>query len=313
VTTTDAEADGHAHVSWDDFRECIGAARRYGEIVPIGELVARHRAGRPTSGLIALTFDDAYAALLGRFADFLYRERIPVSVFAVIDGASSGLRFWWDRIDDLFTRTPPARWRAFEDACGLTDGYRRGQPGEYGPLRPLRQWVLATFAGRWPQRLESVLQALEQEVGYCTRQRAMTFDELTAFAAMPGIEVGVHTVSHPVLPLLSDSEIRREIDDAYVALRDRFSNAIPILAVPFGLYDERTLRAARSVGMIACLTLSGDTLGRGSRHEAVPRICITKTDACAKLGMRLLGIPRLIRACSGRLQPVYPALPSATT
>src|SRR5262245_47576406 len=304
---------GDAHLSLDDFASCVRIARRWGEFVPLSELIARHIQGRSTSGLLAMTFDDAYAALQGQFARFVERERIPIAIFVVTDAATRGKTYWWDRVENLFPRIAANRWRAFEDTCGVSEEFRTGQPREYGPLRPLRQWILATFAGRWPPHLDDELAQLEQEIGYETAQRAMTFDELGRLAAMPGIEVGVHTVSHPVLPLLGDVDLQAEIQAAHDTLRERVPNTIPVLAAPFGLYDERTLRLAAAAGMRACLTLSGETLGPSAFRSSVPRICITKTDARSKLSLRLLGVPRLLRAVRGRRLQPFPDLPSATT
>jgi len=304
---------GDAHLSIQDFASCVRIARRWGEFVPLSELIDRHIQGRSTAGLLAATFDDGYVALGGELAQFVKRESIPITVFVVTDAAKHGTRYWWDRVDNLFPRTSADRWRAFEDACGLTDAYRQGQPRDFGPLRPLRQWVLATHAGRWPLHLDAELDRLEHEVGYATSQRAMTFEELTDFASIPGVELGVHTRSHPVLPLLSDSDVQKEIMVSHSVLRSRVGNSVPVLAIPFGLYDERTLRLAASSGMRACLTLSGETLSRSTLPTALPRICITQTDARAKLNLRLLGVPRLFRTFSGRRPQPYPDLPSATT
>ncbi|HZM94936.1 MAG TPA: polysaccharide deacetylase family protein [Vicinamibacterales bacterium] len=313
ITARGDEEYGDAHLALDDFALCVRLARHWGEFVPLSELIARHIRGESTAGLLAATFDDGYAALQGEFSEFVERAGIPIAIFAVTDAASDGQTYWWDRVDNLFPRIARDRWRAFEDACGVCEEYRTGQPREYGPLRPLRQWILATYAGRWPPHLEHELERLEREAGYRTHQRAMTFEELSRFAAMPGVEVGVHTVSHPVLPLLSDSEIEQEIVTAHDTLREHVANTIPVLALPFGLYDERTLRLAASAGMSACLTLSGETLGSSALPSGVPRICITKTDSRAKLNLRLLGVPRLVRAICGRRLEPFPALPSATT
>jgi len=313
VTTREHPAEGDAHIPFSDFESSVRAARRWGEFVRLSELIARARAGRSTKGLIALTFDDAYAALGADFRAFVRREGLPIAVFAVTDSARTGDSYWWDRVDDAFARAAPARWRAFEASCGLPDDYRRGQPCDYGPLRPLRQWILAACAGRWPARLEPALEALETDTGYRTRQRAMTFDELRALADLPGAEIGVHTATHPVLPLLPDAEVQREIRGAYDTLRERFASVLPVLAAPFGLYDDRTLRLAAAAGMIVSLTLSGETLAAAAPAHALPRICVTRTDAHTKLGARLLGLPHLVRAWRGRPLPLYPALPSATT
>ena len=123
----------------------------------------------------------------------------------------------------------------------------------------------------------------------------------------------MHTVSHPVLPLLPDRELQQEIATAHETLRERFVKVLPVLAVPFGLYDKRTLRIARSAGMMASLTLAG-RLNNSSGEGDLPRVCITKDDTAAGLGLRLLGVSDLVRSWSGRSGPAaYPDLPSPTT
>lgn len=313
VTTPALPAQGEVHVSVVDFKALIAAAQRMGELVPLRDLVRRHMAGRNTAGLLAVTVDDAYASLLGEVAEFVADQGIPLTVFAVTEAAREGARYWWDRLDDLFPRVSKERWRAFEDACGLVDGYRHGQPARYGPLRPLRQWLLAAHAGRWPAALEPLLHGLEAETGTRTAQRSMTFEELARFAALPSVDVGVHTVSHPVLPLLTDAERTREISTGYLALRERFTNTVPVLAVPFGLFDRRTVAAAREAGMMASLTLAGTTLPRQPGQDDLPRFCISRQDTATKLHVRLTGLRVRWRSWWGGLAPRYPALPSATT
>ncbi len=312
ITTPEVPAEGTAHVSLEDFESLVRVVRRLGELVCLSELVRRHEQGRSTSGLIAVTFDDAYATLLGRFREFILREGVPIAVFVVTQAAADGAAYWWDRVDDVFPRTTPERWRAFENACGLPEEYRRGQPRHYGPLRPLRQWVLAAYAGRWPARLEPSLQALERQAGCRTRQRSMSFAELAELAAVPGVEVGVHTASHPVLPLLPDPDLRQEVEGAYADLRARLTNVLPILAVPFGLYDERTLRVARAAGMTASLSVAGVNL-HGQHQEVLPRYCVTRGETPVRLGLRLLGLRDLVRRTARRPLALYPELPSPTS
>jgi peptidoglycan/xylan/chitin deacetylase (PgdA/CDA1 family) len=303
------------HLPVAAFKALIGAARRVGELVPLHDLVARYRAGRSTAGLVAVTTDDAYASLLGEIRDFVRREAIPLTVFVVANAARRGDAYWWDRLDDLFPHVSAERWRAFEDAAGLPREYRSGQPAEYGPLRPLRQWVLAAHKGRWPRELDRLLTELERERGIRTVQRSMTFTELASFASLPSVTLGIHTVSHPVLPLLGDDELEREIAGGHEALRERFANVVPILAIPFGLFDQRTVRFAREVGLTS-LTLAGTALEpqRGERGLAddLPRYCITRRETPIKLQLRLSGLLARMRRPGGSRSP-YPALPSPTT
>jgi peptidoglycan/xylan/chitin deacetylase (PgdA/CDA1 family) len=313
VTTHALPAEGTAHVSMEAFKSYVRVSRRVGEIVPLGELVRRHAEGKNTGGLIALTFDDAYAALRTELSTFLSREAVPVATFVVTQAAATGAKYWWDRIEDVRPQVATDRWRAFEASCGVPEAYRRGQPSSFGPLRPLRQWLLATYAGRWPDRLEPELAALEQEVGAQTRHRSMMFDELADLVKNAPVEVGVHTVSHPVLPLLSDADLTREVTGCFSALRERFATALPILSIPFGLYDDRTIRVARSGGMAACLTLGGTLLNGQRDRYALPRLCLNRGDTSARLGLRLFRVTDRLRRYIGARPETQPALPSATS
>ena len=313
LTTPELPADGDAHVPLSFFKSAVRIARYLGEIVPLDTLVRRHRNGASTSGLIALTFDDAYAALGGEFADVVSSEEVPITVFVTTGATAQGRTFWWDRIDDSYRRVSPEAWEAFERACGLPEAYRRQQPAAFGPLRPLRQWILARYAGRWPPELESALAALEAAAGSATRHRAMTFDEVAALARIPTVDLGVHTVSHPVLPLLSDDELRQEIGGCYSILRQSFARALPMLAVPFALYDRRTIDIARAAGMTTSLSLSGTVVRDGADAGTLPRICLTRQDTLPRLAFRMAGLRDALLTWKARRVPAYPDLPSAAT
>jgi peptidoglycan/xylan/chitin deacetylase (PgdA/CDA1 family) len=303
LTSPELPSASTAHVPTSELMAAVDVVRAFGEIVPLRVLVERYRAGRATRGLFAITFDDAYEAVR-RLGHPLRDAGIPITIFVTTTAADSGRPFWWDRVDDVFPRVAPARWRAFEDRLGLDPAYRTGQPLDSGPLRPLRQWILATFCGRWPAHLEEPLAELEAEHGSQTAHRPMTWDELSAFAADSLVDVGVHTATHPVLPLLEDAAAAAEIRDAYAAIRARIPRALPVLAIPFGLYTARTVDLARDAGMDVSLTLGNHPLRRAASDGALPRLSMGRGLRRWKLALRLVA-PR-------RASP-YPLLPSPTS
>jgi peptidoglycan/xylan/chitin deacetylase (PgdA/CDA1 family) len=301
------------HVPLASLETTVAVAQGLGTIVPLRDLVTRHAAGRDTAGLVALTADDAYASLLAA-EPILIRGRVPLTVFVVSGALASGRTFWWDRLDDVGPIVTPARWRRFEDDCGLPDAYRHGQPAHEGPLRPMRQWLLAEHAGRWPEPIEAPMHALEHETGQRTAQRSMTEPELTGFVARTGVQIGVHTISHCVLPLLSDEEMKREIAGCHAHLRARFADTLPYLAVPYGLFDRRTLRLAAEAGMTASLTLAGASLPRRPDSElGVPRFCVVRGYRPGIVALKLSGVSAVVDRLRGRATTPYPPLPSATT
>ena len=63
-----------------------------------------------------------------------------------------------------------------------------------------------------------------------------------------GFEIGCHSMTHPYLSDLSDSELGREIVDAKLQIEQIVGHAIAHFSCPGGRYDERTLETARRAG-----------------------------------------------------------------
>lgn len=297
-----------ANVPAEEFRATVTALGRVATIVPLSELVARHRAGRSIRGLLAVTFDDAYASLASLAGDWIRERGVPITVFVTDRASASGAAFWWDRVEDLAAQAPPARWERFLDEVGVPAAYRMGH-GSAGPFRPIRQWVLSEHRGRWPAAAEPILDTLERELGYRTPQRAMTFTELADFAAYAPVEYAVHTVTHPVLPRLADAELVREIEDSYANLRDRLPAVHRLLAFPYGHFDARTIRLARDAGMQASFSLANRVV-RGREEDGLPRFGMSRGARPLRTLLRVIGAWELI---AGSRTPEPPVLPSATT
>src|SRR6266705_4867483 len=69
LSSADLPAASSVHVPVHEYRLMIQAVGSSGEIAPLREVVRRHQAGLTTAGLIAVTFDDAYAAVLAATGD----------------------------------------------------------------------------------------------------------------------------------------------------------------------------------------------------------------------------------------------------
>jgi peptidoglycan/xylan/chitin deacetylase (PgdA/CDA1 family) len=300
------------HLPLTQLDATLKIAGHFAELVPLEEIVGRHLQGRSTAGMVALTADDAYVSWLDA-EPLLKRHQAPITMFAVASALTSGSSFWWDRLDHAVVCASEGGWRRFEDECGLPDAFRIGHSADSGRTRPMRQWILAAHAGRWPERLEEPLHRLEQETGSRTRQRPMREDELAGFASRVAAGIGVHTRSHAALPFLADQEVVAEIQQGYAALRERFSNARSYLAIPFGLFTPTTLDLARRAGMRAMLTLAGSPLVAGtSSRDTIPRLCLVREQSPGKTALKASRFGALLHRMRNR-EPDFPVLPSATS
>jgi peptidoglycan/xylan/chitin deacetylase (PgdA/CDA1 family) len=303
---------GSMHVNIERFAATVRALRHVTTVVPLRELMTRQLRGESTKGLMAITFDDAYGSVLRLAEKVILAEQVPVTLFVVTSVARNGAPFWWDRVEQVFAAATPERWRAFEVFCGVPDAYRLGQAPSMGRLRPFRQWILAEHCGRWPAALEEPLAQLERELSCGPTQRPLTFEELDRLVANPLVDVGPHTVTHPVLPLLPDDEVRQEIRWSFDELRSRYPRTLPVLTPPFGLYDERTIRLGVEEGMQGCMTLEPTLLDDMAPGDTMPRIGMTRRHRPLQAALFAIGCWKGVRP--DRLgHHRYPELPSEST
>lgn len=334
------------HVSPEELAEAVAVLRRVATPVPLREIVERVRAGRSTAGLVALTFDDAYVSVATEAADFLQREAVPITLFVVTQAARDGARFWWDRLESLAYGLDRETWRRLLDRLAVPDRYRTESGDGAVRFARLRAWVLRHHAGREPPGLADAEAELEAGLDTGTvgaagtgaggiaaaggdramtfgdrrlayrgsamalRDRAMTFDELDRFVASGLVDVGVHTVTHAALPLLPDEEVREEVRACYAGLRERWPGAVPVLAAPYGLVDERVVRLAREAGMAASLTLSDNTLSVTGPGGGIPRLGMSRGDPPWKLSLRCAGIAERVRKWRTGRVDASPELPA---
>lgn len=300
------------HITLAHLSAIVEHVRRAGRLVSLKTLVEQHLSGQATNGLVALTADDSYASWL-EAEPLIRRVEIPLTMFPVSDALTTGQRFWWDRIDDAAAAADTARWRQLEDECGLPAEYRRNDV-QRPSSRPLRQWLLAVNAGRMPEAVEQALSRVESDLEIVSTQRSMTASEFSGFLERTEATVGVHTASHAALPFLSDKQVVREVHEGHTALKARFPRVLPYLAIPFGLFDERTSRLAAEAGMSASFTLEAQPLRVPTASTVgIPRVCVVREQGVGMLMLRTSRAGALIERARSGPPRTYPILPGSAS
>lgn len=276
-------------------REQLEAARRRYTIIPLAEYLARRDRGRSVAGCLAITFDDAYAGVATLAAPILAELDLPATLFVVSDAAQRGGQFWWDRAERAWETDGGGAWSEL-----LT---RAGVPFTSGPEAwdVFRTRVLTRFAGRFDTGGTTSPIEIHPDL------RALRYDELVSLARAERFDFGVHTASHACLPFLSDADCEREIGASYRSLLDHLPRVRPVIAYPYGLFDRRTIEAARRAGMTAGVTMDGRAPSRWSGRYTVPRLGVMEDRSPRSIGLRLNGALRLVLiARDGRLHPRLP-------
>lgn len=92
-----------------------------------------------------------------------------------------------------------------------------------------------------------------------------------------GFEVGSHTLSHPHLPRLGGEELRQELWESRLAIKQRLGSC-DTLAYPFGEWSEPVAAAAADCGYRYAFTLPTSSGQREATPLSIPRVNVDYRD-----------------------------------
>jgi peptidoglycan/xylan/chitin deacetylase (PgdA/CDA1 family) len=256
------------------FERQLRVARRYGTIMAAAELVERLARGAPIDRALVVTFDDGYADTLSVAAPIAASLDVPVTVFVAVQPVLDGAPFWWDALGSaVLAGEPPAggivRLAGRELALGSPAGRARALEELHGELR-------RAGAARRAELLDAIVGLLPYH-GPADPGRPMTEEELRRLAALPGVAVGAHTMTHPSLAALDAAEQRREMSESREALERLLGTRVRLLAYPFGKRGDvsaETRRMARAAGFDAAFTTVPRPVDRRADPYAIPRLTV---------------------------------------
>ncbi len=105
-----------------------------------------------------------------------------------------------------------------------------------------------------------------------------------------GVELGVHTRTHPILPEIPQGDAVAEIDESKSLLEARFGPR-PVFAFPRGLrtdFSAPLCRAVRDAGFTAAVTTISGTNGKEADLHALRRSAVEREDESPDMFARVL-------------------------
>lgn len=277
------------HLSAEDLRRQLEMLVQHYTPLRLTEYADRVRRGASLERCVAVTFDDAYAGVVTEAAPILRELGVPATVFVASDFASGGRDFWWDRFYPVVHGDDGRLWERLALEAGLT-GIDRQDPLA---VEQLRGNLLAAQAGRVD---------LPDAPAPGEPWRSATFPELRKLAEWEGIDFGVHTRTHPLLPALPADERVSEIAGCADILRDNLPRVVPLLAYPYGIFDRDSMTSALSAGMTASFSMQGLSPARRPSLQAIPRIGVGGVHSNSSIRLRLSRLmrrPLILRTGNG--------------
>ncbi|MFH1723770.1 MAG: polysaccharide deacetylase family protein [Elusimicrobiota bacterium] len=117
----------------------------------------------------------------------------------------------------------------------------------------------------------------------------LTPADLRELAALPGVAIGAHGLTHVPLDRLDDAALRRELEVSRGRLEDVVGKQVNALSYPFGAVDRRVRDAAQAAGYL----LGGCSRYGLNRLERDPlllcRTEVTAWDTAPDLALKVFG------------------------
>lgn len=233
------------------FRTQIERLKRFFSPIALSDAVERLASGQPLPRrAVAVTFDDGYADNLTVAAPILQAFDVPATVF-VTEGFLDGGRMWNDTVVEVCRRRPPGTWDL--QAIGL----ERIEIGSQDDRRRAASMVLRSIKHRSPEERAAAVKSLAEGVDGLPDDLMLTQQQLCALSNS-GIDIGAHTLTHPILATQTQEESRREIIDSKARLEERLQKPVSLFAYPNGKegadWNDSHVQMVREAGYRAAVT-----------------------------------------------------------
>jgi glycosyltransferase involved in cell wall biosynthesis/peptidoglycan/xylan/chitin deacetylase (PgdA/CDA1 family) len=282
------------------FAEHLEILKKHFRPIQLQQLIKALLNGKVPRRSVVVTFDDGYADNLHNARPLLECHNVPATVFLSTGYIGQGREFWWDELDRLLLqpgKLPETlrlcingsyhQWSLGESAHYDEDAFWRHRswraledpPGSRHLIyRSLWQLLQPLPESERRKILNELLAWASAKPEGRPAYRILTQQEVVALVRGGLVEVGAHTVTHPVLSTLPTALQRDEIQQSKTSLEKILGRPITSFAYPYGDYTAETVPNVREAGFAcACSTLPG-VVEQDTERFQLPRVQIEDWD-----------------------------------
>ena len=246
-------ADGRS-TSSEAFEEQVCYLAKHYSLVKLSTIYDSLKNGSSLERAAVITIDDGFRDVYEIAFPILRKYSAPATFFVITDFLDQKIWLWTDKLRYVTSQLPTGlatvtindRQLAFEldrkssrvQAATVINSVLKTLPSE------TRDSVIEEVA----TKLNVVIPRLPPgEYGPVSWDQLIEMDH-------GGVEIGSHTVTHPILPNVDDDQMRWELSASRERLESVLNRPVTLFCYPNGSYDERTRRAVAAAGYECAVT-----------------------------------------------------------
>jgi peptidoglycan/xylan/chitin deacetylase (PgdA/CDA1 family) len=272
-----------------EFEQVCRWVAQWFQVLPLDEAAERLVKKSLPRRAACITFDDGYADNHAVACPILARHGLCATFF-VSTGFLNGGRMWNDTLTEAVRRTQREvlEWQGPHlRSLGAVPTQTTDQ--KRTALRALIRSIKHLHPS---ERAEAIAQVLES-AGVCASELStglMMSSEQVRALRTSGMQIGAHTVTHPILAKLSEDESEREIGTSRDVLENLIGERVRLFAYPNGRpgedYGPRDVALVRRFGFSAAVSTAYGAANSTTDRFQLPRF--TPWDrGQLKFGLRL--------------------------
>lgn len=230
--------DARGRVPAPAFKWQLGVLSKGWRVMTLGEYIALLRKGEsPPSYTVVLTVDDGYRDFYKYAYPYLREFSLPATFFPTVNFLD-GEWLWWDRINYAFEKVGKKRFTL--DFHGKSFDIDLGTPD-----KKERSWLeLSNFCTtvendlKW-ELIGTLEVGLEIEMPLSPTEdyAAVSWKELKELH-VNGIEIGSHTLDHPIVSRIGIDTLKKELSLSKARLEEFLGAKVPSFCYPNGKRDD---------------------------------------------------------------------------
>jgi peptidoglycan/xylan/chitin deacetylase (PgdA/CDA1 family) len=266
------------------FDQIVGWLCGWFNILPLDSAVAHLKARSLPARAAAITFDDGYEDNHSLALPVLRRHGVTATFF-IATGFLDGGRMWNDSVIESVRRCPMPR----------LDLGHLGLGSHALESLVARRAAIASIIGqikyRAPEERHKLTCAIADAASAVLPDHLMMSSSQVRAMHQAGMQIGAHTVAHPILARVDEHTARREMAESRDALQSITGSRVGLFAYPNGKpgvdYLHEHVQMVEALGFDAAVTTGWGAAVTGSNLFQIPRF--TPWDSARwRFGMRTL-------------------------
>jgi len=290
-------------VSPEHFAEHLEILKKHYNPMKLQDLTRCTRDGGLPRRAVAVTFDDGYADNLHEALPLLKAADVPATVFVVAGHVGTSRELWWDELERVLLEPAALPSHLSLNISGTLHEWALGASACSSPEDALRRrgWRVSDSEPTARERIYRDLHRLLRPLSEHERARALDTlrtwagigpagrhthrvlrdDEMRLLEEDELVEVGAHSMSHPVLSALPLAQQQTEIANSKKQLEEMLGHPTGSFSYPFGQrldYTDDTVVSAQKAGFTCACSAFPAPIRPGSDVFQLPRACVSDLD-----------------------------------